>query len=113
MKNIIFSDYELIHEGDLVAAYSTSSFFYIAEQDFYEKDYSLIKPKLIKNDWKFIREVNGKDIYCSQDSKKTIVIAKPLTDLEDSSDGALVVRTKRQWNIGFYYGTGIAQDCKL
>lgn len=113
MKNRIFSDYNLIHDGDVVAAYSTISIFYIAEQDFNEKDYSLIKPKLIKNDWKFIREVNGKDIYCSKDGEKTIVIAKPLTELEDSSSGALVVRTKNQWNIGFYYGLGVSKYCKL
>ena len=113
IKNIIFSDYKLIHDGDVVAAYSTSSFYYISEKEFNEKDYSLIKQKLIKNDWKFMREVNGKDIYCSKDDEKTIVIAKPLTDLEDLSSGALVVRTMNQWNIGFYYSVGVAKYCKL
>lgn len=112
IKNRIFSDYNLLHDGDVVAAYSTSSFYYISEKDFNEKDYSYIKLKIIKNDWIFIREVNGKDIYCSKDGEKTIVIGKPLIDLEDSSSGTLVVRTKNQWNIGFYYGLGTAKYCK-
>lgn len=60
-----------------------------------------------------MREVNGKDIYCSKDDEKAIVIAKPLTDLEDLSSGALVVRTMNQWNIGFYYSVGVAKYCKL
>lgn len=112
MKKKIFSEYNLIHDGDVVAAYSTSSFFYIAEKYFTENDYFLIKSKIIKNDWKFVREVNGKDIYCSKDREKTIVIAKPLEDQEDLSSGTLVIRTKKQWNIGFYYGSGIAKYCK-
>ncbi|WP_180102698.1 hypothetical protein [Acinetobacter sp. YH12126] len=114
MKNRIFSEYKLTHDGDVVAAYSTTSIFYIAEKNFSETDYSGIKKKLIENDWKFIHEVNGKDIYCTRDNEKSLTIARPRNGSEEfNNDNTVVIRGDKQWNIGFYYGTGIAQDCKL
>ena len=43
IKNIIFSDYNLIHDGDVVAAYSTSTFYYISEKNLMKKIILLLR----------------------------------------------------------------------
>lgn len=107
----IFDAQDIQLEDTLNTSVRSYFFYHIEEKNFSRDHYFIMKPKIIKNGWRYIGKFNEAELFCNRNNTLLEIIFPP--KVNDLKKGRIATQVKGDWGVTLVSRVGGYEECKV